>query len=186
MTHRPRGTPDDPLRMCLDLNLWVARLLAQQAGRTNTAPQVLIDVVRRGDSSLGPVQLIISWGMLNRLTKVLVQDLGAEARAVDLLIQTIVAYAQRGPSRTAPFLLLGGTGVIPARDEEDGHVLEAAIAGRTDLLVTRNFRDFRIRDAQVVVPDEVVLLPRTEGGAMVVATPRWAMQWLHAGAITLP
>jgi predicted nucleic acid-binding protein len=41
---------------------------------------------------------------------------------------------------------LGGTGVIALRDVEDLHVLEIAIAGKADFLVTANFKDFTLRD----------------------------------------
>jgi hypothetical protein len=41
-----------------------------------------------------------------------------------------VQAANLGPEGTAPHLLLGGTGVIGVRDEEDRHVLETACAAR--------------------------------------------------------
>jgi predicted nucleic acid-binding protein len=52
----------------------------------------------------------------------------------------------------SPQLSLGGTGVIPIRDTEDAHVLETAIAGKADVLITANFKDFISKDTEVVIP----------------------------------
>jgi hypothetical protein len=45
--------------------------------------------VREGKSSLGEVQLIISWGMLNRLRKVLEKDLGVSSLASMMYIRLV-------------------------------------------------------------------------------------------------
>jgi PIN domain len=63
------------LRVCLDLNIWCAALLADRNGRQDTASQSLVAIVQQGSCLSSPVQLVISWGMLNRLLKVLVRDL---------------------------------------------------------------------------------------------------------------
>lgn len=183
---RAAGTSDVPLRVCLDLNIWIADLLAAKAGRTNTAAQILVDVVRGGQSSLGPIQLVISWGMLNRLTHVLHREFEPDADAVQLFIMTIATYARRGPEGNAPYLLLGGTGVVAVKDEEDGHVLDTVMAGQAELLVTRNFKDFLVPGCQVLVDGELALVPRHGGGELIVAVPRWMMRWLEEGRIELP
>jgi hypothetical protein len=59
------------LRLCLDLNIWCAVLLADRKGRQSTVSQCLVEIVRQGNCVLAPVQLVISWGMLNRLHLVL-------------------------------------------------------------------------------------------------------------------
>jgi hypothetical protein len=41
------------LRLCLDLNIWVAALLADRKGRSNTAAQYLVEVVRCGYAPVG-------------------------------------------------------------------------------------------------------------------------------------
>ena len=48
------------LRLCIDLNIWVAALLADRKGRSNTASQYLVELVRSGVSLVGEVSLIIS------------------------------------------------------------------------------------------------------------------------------
>ncbi|MEB3336102.1 MAG: PIN domain-containing protein [Leptolyngbyaceae bacterium] len=166
------------LRLCLDLNIWCAALLADFKGRQNTASQILVAIVRQGDCAIAPVQLIISWGMLNRLQKVLEQDLEVSRPTASLYIQTIVAYAQTGASSMQPQLTLGGTGVIPVRDAEDGHVLETAIAGRADVLVTANFKDFVTQETRIILPQRhaVYLSPQH---SFHIVHPYLMMDWLR-------
>jgi predicted nucleic acid-binding protein len=131
------------LRLCLDLNIWCAALLADKKGRTDTSCQSLVKIVRLGYCSLGQVRLVISWGMF-----VLERDLKVPSTTADAYIETIREYAM-----LAPLITLGGTGVIALRDSEDAHVLETAIAGRANVLVTANFKDFiNNRDTQLLSP----------------------------------
>lgn len=89
---------------------------------------------------MGKVELVISWGMLNRLEEVLLR-LTPLAEDASFYVDIIRSYAQIQPQ-----LILGGTGVIPINDIEDQHVLETALAGRANLLVTANFKDFLNKD----------------------------------------
>jgi hypothetical protein len=125
------------VRLCLDLNVWCAAYLADRAGRRWTAAQSLVAAVRSGHGQHSPVQLVISWGMLERLKRVLMDQLRFDPADASGLVDAIAAYAGAGPSLT-----LGGVGVIPLQDTEDRHVLEAAWAGAADMLVTANLRDF--------------------------------------------
>ena len=61
------------LRLCIDLNIWVAALLADRKGRSNTAAQYLVELVRSGVSPVGEVSLIISLGMLDELRSVIIE-----------------------------------------------------------------------------------------------------------------
>ncbi len=180
------GNAARPLRVCLDLNIWVADLLAAKNGRTGMSSQILVDIARRGTSSLGPVQLVVSWGMLNRLASVLERVLKVDGADAQQFTTLIAQYAARGPETRPPYLLLGGTGLVPLRDTEDAHVLEAADAGKADILVTRNFRDFLGAGAHVLVDGELAVIPGVTGHVIIVADPKWVMRWLHAGAISLP
>ncbi len=172
-------------RLCLDLNVWVADLLAHARGRVGTMSQTLVDVVREGTCSLGPTQLVISWGMIDRLGDVLLREFdvnGEDVRALQLGIATI---AQRGPSGAAPYVLLGGTGVIPVRDTEDRGVMETALAGYADVLVTNNFRDFAGGHAVVIVPHRIASV--TVGPQrLLIVIPSVMCEWLGAGRISLP
>lgn len=55
-----------PLRLCLDLNIWCAALLADIKGNQNSACQSIVNFVRCGKYASRKIELVISWGMLNR------------------------------------------------------------------------------------------------------------------------
>jgi hypothetical protein len=166
-------------RLCLDLNVLVADLLAAREGRTGTAASAVVDAVRRGECPLGPVALVISWGMLGRLEQVLCHKLGIEAATAQARCRQLARYARHGPSLT-----LGGTGVLPLRDVEDQHVLETALAGRADWLVTADFRDFaepfRTRTPlRVMVPGRLAVHDAADGRRLLIAHPATAAAWLR-------
>ena len=165
------------LRLCLDLNIWCAALLAEFKGRQNTSCQSLVEIVRQGSCTVGEVQLVISWGMLNRLEKVLTKDLKVKNVAADLYIDAIRGYAQLSPQLT-----LGGTGIIPLQDTEDAHVLETALAGRADILVTANFQDFISKDTQISIPQRygIHVAP---SHVFHIVHPYLMMDWLNKGKI---
>ncbi len=173
------------LRVCLDLNIWCAALLADGKGRENTASQSLVAMIRQGACLSRPVQLVISWGMLNRLRKVLTQDLKVSAHTADFYLSTIAAYAHLGALGASPQLTLGGTGVIPLRDTEDAHVLETAIAGKADFLITANFKDFITKNTAVVNPDRHAIHHSPDCTVHIVH-PYLMMDWLRSGKIPDP
>lgn len=166
------------LRLCLDLNIWCAALLADRKGKQGTASQLLVESVRLGYCSLGPVQLVISWGMLNRLELVLEEKLGIAHLAANLYVDSIREYAELGPSGVAPQLTLGGTGVVALSDTEDAHVLETALAGRVSVLVTCNLKDFKSNDTHVVVPEQH-LIYKTPTHTLHIIHPKEMMSWLQ-------
>lgn len=174
-----------PLRVCLDLNVFVGSLIASRRGRQGTAAQLLVDTVRRGNSSLGPVQLVISWGMLNRLRKVLEVDLKVSPERAAAFVQSLVSYAELGAERLNPLLTLGGTGVLPMPDEEDAHVLETAIAGRAGFVVTSNLVDFTFAGSVVLVPGRIVEY-NGPSGRILIPHPFEMAQWIRQGRITPP
>ncbi|UKP01400.1 PIN domain-containing protein (plasmid) [Nostoc sp. UHCC 0870] len=151
----PKKTWETPLHLCLDLNIWCAALLADRKGKQGTASQILVEIVKQGFCNLGPVQLVISWGMLNRLRWVLEKDFSIPQSTADLYIDAIRGYAEHGAYGASPQLSLGGTGVIALQDREDAHVLETALAGRAAVLVTANFKDFiSTKDAHIILPQQ--------------------------------
>ncbi len=161
-----------PVRLCLDLNVWLGAILSQRLGRTGTAAQVLTEAARSGNSARGPIALVISWGMLNRFRQVLV-GAGFGRDEADRLIEVLATIARDGPSLT-----LGGVGVLPMDDEEDRHVLEAALAGRAGMLVTHNLKDFIGHDVQALVEDQVYGVAGTGGKLLVIHTYA-AAAWLR-------
>lgn len=178
--------PDDrPLRLCLDLNVFVADLLARLAGRDDTAVRLLVECAARTTTPLGPVQLIVSIGMLNRLRSVLETGLGVSPETTETYIRALTACARYGPSGRSPLLVLGGTGVLPMPDREDAHVLETAIAGRADLLVTADMADFAFPGVAVLDEGRVLRYHRADHD-VVIAHPFRAARWVRKGRILLP
>jgi predicted nucleic acid-binding protein len=170
------------LRVCLDLNILCAALLADSKGRENTASQSLVVMIRQGACLSHPVQLVISWGMLNRLRKVLTQDLKVSEKTADAYLSAIAAYAYLGALGTSPQLTLGGTGVIPLRDTEDGHVLETATSGRADFLITANFKDFITKKTVVVTPARYAI-HQSPDCIVHIVHPYLMMEWLRTGKL---
>jgi len=172
------------LRLCLDLNIWCAALLADKKGKQGTASQSLVMMTRQGYCVLGPVQLVISWGMLNRLRLVLERDLKIPQLFAELYVDTIKKYAELGPLGVGPQLTIGGTNVLALRDSEDAHVLEAALAGRAKVLVTANFDDFIVKknDTSVIEP-EMYAIHTAPAHTLHIAHPKMMMNWLRLGQI---
>ncbi|HAC63995.1 MAG TPA: PIN domain-containing protein [Cyanothece sp. UBA12306] len=167
------------LRFCLDLNVWCAALLADAKGRKDTACQSLVEIVRRGICSVGKVELVISWGMLNCLQLVLQNQPKLSVLKDDavVFIEIITTYAQLSPQLT-----LGGTGVIPLDDDEDRHVLETAIAGKATVLITANFQDFLTKEVQTIVSERHYIY-RSSAHSFHIVHPFYIMSWLNQGQI---
>jgi predicted nucleic acid-binding protein len=167
------------LRICLDLNIWCAALIADAKGRQETACQILVRIVRQGKCSLGAVNLVISWGMLNRLQQVLQTNPKLSVLRDDVVTYTnlISTYAKLSPQLT-----LGGTGVLPLRDEEDRHVLETSLAGKADILVTANFADFLVKDVQIIQNNQHAIYFSPEHKFHIVH-PFLMIKWLNQGYI---
>jgi predicted nucleic acid-binding protein len=160
-------------RICLDLNVWCAAFIARRLGRRDTACIALTEAVRSGRSLRGPVALVVSWGMLERLRVVLARDLGFSDHDAARLAELIASYAKEGPSLT-----LGGVGVIPIRDTEDRHVLETAWAGGADILVTANLGDFAQEGDELIEARRIYRLSRG-GRTMILTHPFEAAGWLR-------
>jgi len=114
------GSAPDLLRVCLDLNVWVADFLGTRRGRRGGSSPWLADAVRAGGCPAGPLQLVVSLGMLDRLALVLVREFSVEAGAAETVVRAIAGIASLGPAGDHPHALVGG-GVYPVRDEEDRH-----------------------------------------------------------------
>ena len=173
------------LRVCLDLNVWVADFLGTRRGRRGGSSPWLADAVRFGACQAGPLQLVVSLGMLDRLALVLTREFQIEADVAEALVRAIGGVASFGPAGDHPHALVGG-GVYPLRDEEDRHVLEVAVAGEADLLVTANMADFEMTDVRKVGDGaRIRLLSRPGKATLVIAHPDQARDWLHAGILPL-
>jgi predicted nucleic acid-binding protein len=172
------------LRLCIDLNVWCAALLSENAGRTNTASQLLALTAARGVCALGATQMVISWAMLSRLEKVLVAGLEMDPTDARGYVEHIARIATAAPGGSAPYLVLGGTGMVPLHDEEDAGVLETAVAGRADILATGNFSDFLNYRTEIVKPGRIAI-HRTSDHEVIIAHLAEAAAWIRTGEIVI-
>lgn len=174
----------DELRLCLDLNVWCAALISDLKSRQGSASQCLVSIAESGYCTLGPVQLIVSWGMLNRLRSVLEDKLGIPATIAEEYVEEIRGFAEIGPSECGPQLTLGGTGVIGLKDQEDAHVLETALAGRAFVLVTSNFKDFvcdNVSSQMSIIEVDKHVIYKTPNHSLNIVQPQIMMNWVRSG-----
>jgi predicted nucleic acid-binding protein len=172
------------LRLCLDLNIWVAAILSHAAGRSNTASQRLTSAVVDGRCALGATRLVVSWPMLARLESVLLRDLRIDAGDASMHVARIARAASADPAGGGPSVVLGGSGLVPLHDDEDGRVLEAAVAGRADVVATANFRDFVNYRTEILIPERVALY-RTAAHEVVIAHPAEVARWVRTGEMVV-
>ncbi len=158
------------LNLVLDVNVWVNNYKSLWEGRTGSAAQQLVASAIGGSCRLGEIQPIISLAMLDTLQSVLVR-LGFSEDQAEIARSTVEASAAGGVLNIPPIIVIGG-GIQPVMDEEDRSVLETAIAGRADLLVTSNIQDFTPGLRSDVTADIVRLGP---GGRPDVLLVRNAM-----------
>jgi predicted nucleic acid-binding protein len=171
------------IRICLDLNVWVADFLGTRRGRRSGSGPWLADAVRNATSPAGPLQLVVSFGMLDRLALVLVRDFSAEPLAADAAMRAIGAIAALGPAGDYSYVVIGG-GVYPIRDTEDRHVLEVAVAGEADVLATANLADFDMDGIDKIGDGSRVRIYACPGRpSLVIAHPDQVRDWLRDGVV---
>jgi predicted nucleic acid-binding protein len=176
------------LRIVLDVNIWVANLLASAKGRRETAAQRLISIVSQGRWDNRDVQLIVSLEMLDTLQTVL-ERIGAGSATAEAYCAAVKDIMQSGPDRLDPYLLLGdGREQFAMSDVEDAGVLATAFAAKASLLVTDNLKDFKTDDA-LRVDTQIIgaasrarqlyaLRHQRSGIDLLVAHPFDAMSWI--------
>ena len=188
--------------LCVDLNVWVRYLLAARKGYTRpTAASTIVDAARRGQSTAGPVQLIVSHTMLSRLEDVLLR-LGFPPGDSSAFCSLIGAFARRGPHNIPPHLVLGrGTAptaesrmpvydpydpaIVPPRtDDEDGRVLDTAIAGGAHILATYNFADFETPNTVTLEPERIQVFDAAHRSVLIMHADR-AATLLRTGRMPL-
>lgn len=123
--------------------------------------------------------------MLTRLEKVLLDKLGVSHTDARGYIELIAKSASAPPAGNAPYMVLGGTGLVALHDEEDAGVLETAIAGRADILTTANFADFVNYRTEVLKPGRIAF-HRTSEHEILLAHQDEMAGWIRSGEIVLP
>lgn len=130
------------VRVCLDLNVFIAAEIAGSQGASSTTPVRLVEACRSGR-----VELVISRRMLDRFVTVLTRH-----PRLKLTLEAATARADLLGDLTAlSNLLVVGGRVAPLADEEDRGVLDTALAGNARYLATYNLSDFEaaaIRDEE--------------------------------------
>lgn len=189
------GDPKDTkptIRVCLDVNVWIAHLLAIQNERRGGSASALVNIVREMECAAGPVQLVMSWEMIATLEKVLTR-LGFDQESISDFTSSLTGIMRTGPERFDPHLLPEGGRHLAMRDIEDAGILASSIATRVDLIVTNNLNDFIIKGSSRVDTREVLLpgqparqlfalvYDRNDGVSIVIAHPIDALDWLRQG-----
>jgi len=186
---------DPILRICIDLNIWFRYHMAGARGHNNTRIRCLIDMMIADRCQVGPVRFVMSHPMLERLTAVLLDHFPKEqALNIVEMTRSIVSVERH------PLLVLGG-GVEPTKDAirnfpqynpavpstlpgsydpEDGRVLDAAIAGQADAIVTDNFKDFWYHQAQVIEFGRLIVR-KTAAKDIAIIQPDLMLGWLQSG-----
>lgn len=179
-----------PLRVLLDVNVWIANLMAADKGRQDTTTQRLVSMVSDGKWGYEgrEAQLIISLEMMETMEHVLIR-LGYPPENAQDYAEAVSNIAKYGPNELDPYLILGGREQLAMHDAEDAGVLTAAIAANANLLVTDNLRDFTTKDSLRI--DTMVvkassgkrqleaLRYQKPGTDLIIAHPFDVMAWLE-------
>jgi hypothetical protein len=201
----PAMTAERTIRLALDINVFIADILSTGQGRRNAAATLLVEAVRSGICPAGPVQLVTSLPVIENYANVLHRRLGYDAAAADDRAWILQQYALEGPFTEQPYLIVG-SGYIPFETEEqlrqsianhvgraeadklfhevqdDRYVLETALAGRADILVTADVAGFAKGPAIRFQRNDVVLVPFADR-TLVIAAPRFVTYWLWQGIV---
>ncbi|MDQ0473815.1 PIN domain-containing protein [Labrys wisconsinensis] len=179
------------MRLTIDVNVWVAHLMATQHRRSGTAAQAIVAIAGGMQLSGRPVQIVVSLEMLDTLERVLIR-LGFSAAAAADFGSALVELMKTGPEALDPDLLLSGRDQLDIHDREDAGVLATAIAGRVDLLVTDNLADFETKDSERIETQVVtsggrerqlfaLIHERQNGVSLLVAHPFDVLDWIARG-----
>ncbi|ABD87062.1 PIN domain-containing protein [Rhodopseudomonas palustris] len=175
-----------------DVNVLVSRANADRAGRSSTISQKVVQQLVSGVLNGEPVQLAMSFKMLDTYRDVLLRK-GYDREAVEQSADGLIALMRYGPIGFDPYLVLGGTPELSVMDVEDGGVLATAYAAHANLLVTDNLKDFAGHDAEAYVTSVArsadgtrrdlycVIRKRPDGHSLIVVHPADFVRWMESG-----
>ena len=173
-----------PLRVMLDVNVLLSRLLSLRAGRADTSAVLLFDACLSKSCRLGALVPVASLDLLRTFRKV-ADRLGIPESEVEGMADAIEGSFVGGAGHGPLHAIVGG-GVLPMVDAEDLGVMEAALASNVEFLITENLRDFTEPGRASLncnrVADDVFVYshPRLPDG-MVISPKARAVQWLLRG-----
>lgn len=183
---------DRPLRVVLDVNIFVSNIMAHDRGHKGTASQTLVSMISSQKWGLADrAQLVISFEMIDTLEKVL-RRLEFSSARVEAYSNAIIDIMKYGPDGLDPYLILGGEERFAMSDQEDIGVLAMAFGAKADILVTDNLRDFTTKDAAIIDTQVVettasgrrilqALRYKIGNADLIVAHPFDVMQWMRSG-----
>jgi PIN domain len=201
----PALAPCRVLRLAVDINVFVADILAQRRGFRGSAATMIATAVRDGSCPAGPVQLVTSVPIIENYANVLHRHLGYSSEDAEAKAWMLSEYAIDGPVPESPRVVVGA-GYIPFETEEqlqqsitqqagtagtgklfdeirdDRYVLETALAGRADILVTGDVHGFSKGSAIKLRRGDIVLFP-FGGRRLVIGNPAFVAYWLRQGVI---
>jgi hypothetical protein len=198
-------TKERVIRLAVDINVFVADILSSRPRGRASASTRIVEAVREGRCPAGPVQLIASLPLIENFADVLRRRLGFSRADADEKAWLLEQYALDGPMPSHPHVVVG-SGYIPFESEQqlraaladqlrpenaaklfneiqdDRYVLETALAGRADLLVTADVDGFRRGSAVRFTRDDVLLFPLADR-ALVIGSPHFSSYWLFQGTV---
>jgi predicted nucleic acid-binding protein len=178
-----------PLRVLLDVNIWLGNLIAYDRGHVGTANQELVSKLSRGEwrTSVRQSQLVASFELLDTLERVL-RRLNAPEYKIRAYVDAIPDIMRFGPEELDPYLLLAGRDQLAMHDREDAGILATAFASGTDLLITDNLDDFVTKDSVVLDTQKsavtrhrqlFAIRHQRDGVDLIVAHPFDVLGWLR-------
>jgi predicted nucleic acid-binding protein len=171
-----------------DINVLVSKLYADKAAKSSTISQKVVRHLVSGSINGEPVQMAMSFKMLDTYRDVLLRQEYPEA-VVNEQVSALVDIMKFGPAGFDPYLVLGGTPDPALKDLEDGGVLATAYAAHAGLLITDNLKDFAGQDAEIYPTSRVqtpdgktrelycVVRARPDGKELVIVHPADFISW---------
>src|ERR1700736_2987252 len=172
-----------------DVNVLVSKLNADRAGRSSTISQKVVRHLISGSIIGEPVQIAMSFKMLDTYREVLLRKDYPE-ELVEESIFGLIGTMKFGPPGFDPHIVLGGSPDPALKDTEDGGVLATAYAAQATITITDNLKDFAGQDAETFqtshgkTPDGTtrelccVIRARPDGKELVIVHPADFISWI--------
>jgi PIN domain len=170
-----------------DVNVLVSKLNADRAGRSSTISQKVVRHLISGSIIGEPVQVAMSFKMLDAYREVLLHNDYPE-RLVEESISGLIGVMKFGPLGFDPHIVLGGSPDPALKDSEDGGVATAYAAHAT-ILITDNLKDFAVQGAETFQTSRsktpngtlrelyCVIRSRPDGKELVIVHPADFVSW---------
>lgn len=172
-----------------DINVLVSKLYADRAGKSSTISQKVFRYLVSGSINGEPVQIAMSFKMLDTYREVLHRQEYPED-VVEESISGLVDVMKFGPAGFDPHIVLGGSPDPALKDIEDGGVLATAYPAHAGILITDNLKDFAGQDAETFRTSRVqtpagktrelycVIRARPDGKELVIVHPADFISWI--------